>query len=428
MLNKQIVFVLFLLVLFLPSGLSADQFNADKARAFLISQQSRTTGLVNSFTRTSNERLLGQASTYDQALAGMAFLVLGDVQRAEYILDFFEKAWRGRGFSNFYNTKTGQVGIEATVHLGPNAWVAMLAFQHYHVTGSPRYLSLARDILEWGMALDRRLGGFAMGPYPDWGANWRNVFSSENNLSFYGALGFAERASSKLFPRERIQKIRGDIEEFLKRVAFQADRPLVGVGNPVKSSDVISFAVLGLNLERLPMVAGADVWSLLEDAERKFLVEVDGMRGFEFTTHESVREIPRFSMVSLEWSAMYVLCYWRAARFAEVQSVLDGDVKKKELAEKFSRKAEDLIAELDKKMIPLGRKYQAYPYATKGGLQVFPFASWWKTPNDLSLGKPATALSSICWRIFVDKRFNPFYDAPSSQMGMQQRKLPEKNI
>ncbi|MFA6379141.1 MAG: hypothetical protein WCX16_05115, partial [Candidatus Omnitrophota bacterium] len=155
----------------------AEVYSKEKIYRYLKSQQMEQTGLVNSFTNTSDEALLYQASTYDQALAVIAFLLNKDDAAASRILHFYQSKWNGLGFANFYYTKDGQVGLEGTVHLGPNAWIAIAALQYDAITGKNRYHDLARKIVMWMTQLSHDvIGGISMGPVADWGANWREVF------------------------------------------------------------------------------------------------------------------------------------------------------------------------------------------------------------------------------------------------------------
>ena len=120
---------------------------------WLVKQTNPDTGLLESFRPTSDMRLEYQGSTYDQAVAGLAYLLLGDQDKAGAILDFYKSKWQGKGFSNFYLTTTGSTGIESTVHLGPNIWIALLALHYDRITGKNKYRSLAEDIVKWAMKL-----------------------------------------------------------------------------------------------------------------------------------------------------------------------------------------------------------------------------------------------------------------------------------
>ena len=46
------------------------------------------------------------------------------------------------GLANFYNGFYEVEGIEKTMHVGPNAWIGLLASRYYQETGDPKALQL----------------------------------------------------------------------------------------------------------------------------------------------------------------------------------------------------------------------------------------------------------------------------------------------
>lgn len=412
-LKHKILIALFILVFtnsfYLALAESPRYFDETKIYNYLKSQQNEKTGLVNSFVNTKDTMLLNQASTYDQALAGIAFLVLGDCNRAERILRFFDNKWSADGFANFYNTKTGNVGIECTIHLGPNAWIALLALQYTAITGNRKYLDLAKKIAFWAVKLNHKKGGLAMGPVKDWATDWSEVYSSENNIDAYTVFDLLHNYISSDEDKKLFESEKEGIKNFLRIITFsQNPRIRVGIDNPAMATDVIAISMLAFEPAQLKFQMKISPEEFFEIAEKQFLVSIDGIQGYEFADKESVREIGRPNMISLEWTAMMALAYFKLADYCKQFYELTGDNEYKINSDKYQDKSIRLIGNLDKKILTISKDAIAYPYATKGLKQVFPFSPWWKTPSDGKDGRLAASLASSCWRVFVEKKFNPF--------------------
>ncbi len=360
---------------------------------FLLGQKNDKTGLVDSFINTDDPLLRSQAATYDLALAGLGFLKLGDVASAQKILMFFDRTWTGAGFCNFYETNSGACGLEKIAHLGPNMWVALLALHYTQETKDDRFYPLARQIALWGMRLRHEEGGLAMGMAMDWGTNWTKVFGAESNVvaySVFRALASMERGRADQVSFElEMQGIR----DFLNKIAMRRDSRgrlkdiVVGYGvsggvSNVVGADVISMMLLVFNTQELQAFFGVNETILTEIATRQFFVYADGIRGFDFTDETVARTIPRPRMISLEWT-MQMAC--------ALQGHSDG-------------LARSWVSEVDKKMLR-SRGAIFYAYATKSGVQVFPFAPWWNTPRG-NLER-CGSMASTMWRLFYEKGFNP---------------------
>lgn len=360
---------------------------------FLVGQRNDRTGLPDSFINTDDPALFGQAATYDMALAGLAFLKLGDKASAQKMLVFFDRAWKETGFCNFYHTRSGACGLETIAHLGPNMWVAVLALRYTVETGDERFYPLARKIAAWGMRLKHEQGGLAMGATRDWGSDWPNVFGAESNVVAYSVF-----RSMALMEKNRADRIAFELEmqgirDFINKVAIQRDergrvgKIIAGYSLPagasnVAATDVISMMLLVFNTRELQEFFGVNEIVLSDLAEAQFFVQADGISGFDFTDESGARAIPRARMISLEWT-MQMACG---------------------LQEHAEPRARAWVNEVDKKMIRAkGAVY--YAYSTKPGMRVFPFAPWWKTPRggETRCG----SMASTMWRLFYEKNFNP---------------------
>ena len=159
------------------------------------------TGLFLSFPRTGDLRLIQQASTYDQGVIGILLLRLGELDKVKRLLSFYEEAWASAaersgpregiyGLSNFYNAYFRVEGIEKTMHVGPNAWIGLLASRYYRRTGDKNARDLALSIAHWMIdKVPHTDGAIAMGQIPWNSAPWDKIFSTENNLSAYAFMG-----------------------------------------------------------------------------------------------------------------------------------------------------------------------------------------------------------------------------------------------
>ena len=104
--------------------------------------------------------------------------------------------------------------------------------------------TLAKKIVFWGLKLNRKEGGFAMGPNIDWGADWPHVFSSENNLSYYAACYLLNQHLNNQ-ERARIREAKAGIRNFLRKVTYKdKHKAIVGLNSDVTASDIIVLTIL----------------------------------------------------------------------------------------------------------------------------------------------------------------------------------------
>ena len=380
--------------------------------AFCAHQRNAQTGLFDSFINTSDELLVGQASTYDQALVGLGLLKFKEYYQAKQLLNFFKSRFGSQGLCNFYDTSSGACGVETTIHLGPNAWIALFALNYSQETGDESFYSFARDIGLWAADLKHYYGAISMGPCEDWGGNWDQAVSLEQNIVAYAMF-------RSLYVQEKDEKIKSvfarqmqGIRKFINEKALVRDKKNniihISVGynlsegvSPVPATDVVSMLLLVFNPQELREFFGISETQLFSFAKDKFFVSTDGMKGYDFTDKKTCGIISRPRMISLEWSAQMADALMYLCRFYETHPGLE--------AMRFDvighrAQVRGLTSHLDRKKIITGT-YACYPYATKDAVQVFPFTMWWKTPA----GDPQRcgALSSTMWRFFLYKEWNP---------------------
>ncbi|MDD5584756.1 MAG: hypothetical protein PHV55_06855, partial [Candidatus Omnitrophica bacterium] len=209
---------------YIASAQTQDKEFEKSISAFCAHQRNEVTGLFCSFINTSDELLVGQASTYDQALVGLALLKFREYYQAKQILRFFKSRWSPQGLCNFYDTSSGGCGVETTVHLGPNAWIALFALHYAQETGDDSFYSFARDIGLWAADLKHYRGALCMGPVQDWGGNWDEAVSLENNIVAYAMF-------RSLYAQEKDEKIKNvfaremqGIRKFIKEAALVRDK------------------------------------------------------------------------------------------------------------------------------------------------------------------------------------------------------------
>lgn len=387
---------------------------------WLTNQINKKTGLLESFRPTSDMYLEKQGATYDQALAGIGFLILGDTGKAQEILDFYKKKWNGDGFSNFYFTPTGNPGIEYTTHLGPNMWIALFALHYDRLTGKKQYQELAEDIVLWAMKLPHHQGGAAMSNKDEWRAQWSKVVSTENNIDYYAVLNILkERVDDKKF-RQSIEEEKFRVADFLTKVAYDKKTGGVnrgfhkGVIDTERALDTISWLVPAAGIDELRRWR-IDVEGLIAFVEKRFLVKDGGVKGFDFTDKRGAIKARRKRMVSVEWTlaminvyCMYNSYYSKSAVRQTKVGNTDGADKLRKRADICENKAVYYLKQMDKTLLKFGQggNMYAYPYATRSYWLVFFDSTWWRTPKAGIDGTPAGSVASTVWRILAG-RFNP---------------------
>jgi hypothetical protein len=122
--------------------------------------------LENGLLETSENSNL--VSLYDNALAVMAFSIMGDFDKAEKTLDYFadniaEVKTAPGGFGQF-RKKTGKLPAEGSRRwMGDNAWL-LLAINNYHsLAKNNKYHILAQELEAWLRSLQDKDGGLIGG-------------------------------------------------------------------------------------------------------------------------------------------------------------------------------------------------------------------------------------------------------------------------
>lgn len=178
--------------------------------------------LLTSFaTTTSNtdfDKIMGNvAFTYDNAVAALAFIALGDQQRAKSIVEAIlyaqnhDRSYQDARIRNSYRSgeliaPNGQVQLpgwydqkanrwvedefQISTHTGNVAWAMLAILGYYETYGGEPYLTAALKMGEWvEKCRDTRGAGGYMGGFSGWEPNPKLLTykSTEHNLDLYVA-------------------------------------------------------------------------------------------------------------------------------------------------------------------------------------------------------------------------------------------------
>jgi len=129
------------------------------------------------------------ASTYDNALAAMCFLMIGEPERAERIFDFFD----ARIFSELKSGPGGFSQLRSNTGvpnnhrwMGDNAWLLIALNNYKAITGNTTYDYLSTEIAYWLFSLQDTDGGLFAGY--DRFNNLMNYKVTEGNIDAFNAL------------------------------------------------------------------------------------------------------------------------------------------------------------------------------------------------------------------------------------------------
>ena len=102
--------------------------------------------------------------TYDQAVAAIAFLLVGDVKSARAVLDKLADIQDGAGFwINSYWWDSG-AGEEIRRHIGPVMWVCLAVMNYEKITGdTATYRPMALKAIDWCLKFQKPNGALSGG-------------------------------------------------------------------------------------------------------------------------------------------------------------------------------------------------------------------------------------------------------------------------
>lgn len=458
-----------------------------KLAEYLISINNRETGMFESFVgsahfiedvryeempmmKTAKGYLDDQAFTYDQALAIIALLNMGQADKAREMLNIYEAnfgipkngyyglftSYMCDKFDYYFPSPSGEfntliLGIDGDrIHVGPVMWVGIAAQHHFYKTKSAEFVDFIIKMFLWARELphyklkDGSDGSVCMGH--GWGVPWEKVFSTENILDYYSFLqnlhAMIKADDDRVIRNMQINNISvTDVEEeircterWFKEVGYNKrgtfSRGGFGPTDDGKYTideldvlDVNSWAFTAIgpaNLERL----GIDPFKLAENAESRFGVSVfaQGKKysGFDFGSKESYSRKRSEPLIWWEGTGHMVVAYKVLADYAYEKQ--DKNLaywlfeKHKFYLNEMTRFSDDLI-QRDSGQLPYVSKLLSENEIS------YVFDDWWPiarsehaaqkiTPASVE-GKYVISIASTLWRYFGAAGLNPF-DAPSS--------------
>ena len=371
-----------------------EKANIDKLYQWLKVHQNPRTGLIMSFEGDSE--IANWAFIYDLSLAGQAYVYLDDFERAKQIIEFFNnKAEKTKGgFLNAYYADDARPA-EYTVRSGPNIWVGIFILSYIHKTGERSYLSLAKEIAEWLIALQRDdpQGGIRGGPDVEW-------FSTEHNLDAYAFFKMLSEITGEQRYSQAAEKVLGWLT---LHTYDRGDVPIKrGKGDSTIATDTYAWSIAAVGPDKLEEL-GMNPDKIVEFAENHCAAEVDYIRpegvkvkvkGFDFMP---AGNIARAGVVSPEWSAQMVLAYKIMAEFYHKKDMLAK-------ARHYEQKADDYFMQICKLIIsspsPSGQGEGCLPYATQECVDT---GHGWRTPKGGCTG----SVAGTAYTIFAYYGYNP---------------------
>jgi hypothetical protein len=370
------------------------QATVDQMYHWLKTHQSHSTGLVISFE--GDVRLNDWAFTYDQALVIQVFVLFGDYQRAEKILNFYNRKIddKFKGFVNAYYASLGKEA-ENIIHSGPNIWLGIAILQYTIRTKNEQYLPLARQIADWIISLQEMdpEGGIKGGPRVHW-------YSTEHNLDAFAFFNMMYEVTHQ----EKYELAARKVLNWLVAYAYEKKIPPIkrGKGDATIATDTYAWSIAAVGPEKLREL-DMDPDQIIKFAEDNCGVEVEYVRpdgktiivkGFDFAKYY---HLPRGGVISTEWTAQMILAFKIMQQYyTRNQNILK--------AKYYEDKAEDYLNELANLIIsspsPTGQGYGCLPYATEDDIDT---GHGWRTPR----GKSTGSVAATAYAIFAQKGFNP---------------------
>jgi hypothetical protein len=371
-----------------------EKANFDKMYQWLKVHQNPRTGLSSSFEGDTN--ITDWAFIYDQSLIAQAYTYFSDFERAQKILDFFNRKAKRKDslFFNAYYANEGQPA-EYIVHSGPNIWLGITIMQYTHKTQDRTYLKLAEEIAGAIINLQNQdpQGGIRGGPDIDW-------YSTEHNLDAYAFFGMLNKITGKAVYRQVRDKI---LNWLIQHTYDRFEVPIKrGKGDSTIATDTYAWSIAAIGPQELQDL-GMSPDRIIEFAENNCRVEVfftrpEGrtvkVKGFDFAAQ---RHLARGGVVSSEWTAQMVIAF---------KIISDFYYKKQMLAKSrtYALKADEYLSELSNMIIcsssASGQGEGCLPYATQDFVDT---GHGWMTPKGLTTG----SVSGTAYTIFAYYNYNP---------------------
>ena len=190
-------------------------------------------GLLDSFVEDKTD----YSYTYDNAVAAMAFLSVGDRPSAQRVLDGFVRIGQGPEGGFLHRYRTSGASASGILAAGHNAYLLQAMNLFSWRTGDPRYDSIARGIADFLLTLQDSADGGVFGRP---GVSWK---STENNLAAYSAV--ANLALVQNLPAYGVRA--RQIGDFVVQECWNGTRFLTGKNDQtiVTDAQALGLQVLG---------------------------------------------------------------------------------------------------------------------------------------------------------------------------------------
>ncbi|MCQ9205183.1 MAG: PilZ domain-containing protein [Omnitrophica bacterium] len=356
--------------------------------SWIKNRQDLSTGLVLSY---EGDRTLERVYfTYDQAIAAILFLAIGDKDKAEMILDFYlKKASRGEEIYNAYYDQRHV--FEYVIHSGPNAWIGIAALCYAKETGSRKYLAIAEKVGDFLFKMMAKGEGVKGGPKDEW-------YSTEHNLDSFSFFKLFYEVTKKREYLDAADKIK----KWIAQYTYTNYGPPVsrGKGDSTIATDTYAWSIAAFGPAALYSLK-MNPETILEFAIENCEVEVEFVRnggaitikGFDFA---KVKNSPRGGVISTEWTSQMILAL----------EIMASYFKNKNLnkSEDYAQRAFLYFNELQKMIITslsrAGREDPCLPYASKFSVDT---GHGWRT----SQGSKTGSLSATAYFLLAYYGYNP---------------------
>lgn len=403
-----ILFVFIILIFSMPiSGGINFSNEIDLAIQWLSEMQDATgsdNGMIDSFEDYWEDGSpVTKAYTYDQAVGAIAFMLVGEMDRAKKVLDRLKTLQGDDGSwcnSYWYNNYYGE---ELRLHVGPAMWVAMAVLNYEKITNDlTTYHDMAIKTIDWSLTFQKANGAISGGRTTwDDTPNWTDeVWSStEHNIDVYPVLQyFATTTPSK---STTYLEAATKVKEFLDNVVWDNEnrrflggfKNNTGLVDQAIPMDVNPWGVLGLGLTgthnyqaSLDYVENANGNpGTLENPCYKYTLPYgnETITAYDFDWESTNNEATGAqSGGGLKGPDIW----FEGSFFMSCAYQMRGD----------STKAEEIISELIKKQGKDGSMEGGFPYCLNG------------TNNNYWAMAQTNCVSSTGWMVIAAKKWNPF--------------------
>lgn len=275
------------------------------------------TDTVPAFTN-DKYTLMNLENLYDQALAALSYMQIGNVEKAAEILNAID----AKDFLSISNLETN---IQKT---GELVWVGIAAVQYKLLTGDTNVDNLIKRVdsyLEKNRARDER-------GYFYWGSNVGSFVSTEHYLDIlaYFNLKTLLYSDSNSAESEKNKALLIEAAEFIYNNLYDSQAKTLGRGldDDFQVLDVYSWGVqVLLSLEAVnpeiyhnSSLSNIDINVLLEHAENKFREDVEHNGQYYHNLYRWSYE--KNSPISFEWTIQLAIAYKMAGQTIKAEEIM----------------------------------------------------------------------------------------------------------